>query len=498
MSEIQLRERQVNHFKRLCQILGTEHGYVDTSPTGAGKTVVTLKVAQTYGLGLVLVCPRQVLKQWQREASKYGVPLYEAMSYSSLSGRATRKGSSTVAKGLLMRTDTPTVGPQGPMIETTYLATTKYAHLVKRGVLVVFDECHYGKNEAALCTRAGHTLTHVLSAMNCGSRIALLSRTLMNDPKHAQQVYKLLGIITHRKLSSYDPRTQKHTQLGLTEAYNKAYQYGGSKAGEVGEIKDLSADMGKVRCFVWYHNILRFHLSSMMPKPEEKKTIRNVFYKPNLQDLEEIASVMDELQQLSKDVGSKKSDFATRRNDIYQRLTRYKLSMLAEHLFQFLERNTNTKVLVYAFYVSHFKVMKQALDCFGCRIISGEVDDEEREETISLFQKPTAECRVLILQQGVGGTGLNLDDRDGNWPRISYLIPNFRFIELFQASGRTSRGEETKSWSEVNFIYFQGFEQEVKILDRLVEQAKVVSMVQANDEDKIPFPSEIECVDHGM
>ena len=56
---VEIRPRQVDHYKKILSILSREYGYMDTSPCGAGKTHLTFAVAATFGLSIVLIVSRR-------------------------------------------------------------------------------------------------------------------------------------------------------------------------------------------------------------------------------------------------------------------------------------------------------------------------------------------------------------------------------------------------------------------------------------------------------
>ena len=83
---ISLWETQVKHFQRISDILMKWHAYLDTSPMGSGKTIVTLAICAIFNLNLVVIGPLSTLSMWETSAKKHGIKLIYSMSYQKLSG----------------------------------------------------------------------------------------------------------------------------------------------------------------------------------------------------------------------------------------------------------------------------------------------------------------------------------------------------------------------------------------------------------------------------
>ena len=60
-----LLTHQVAHTGRLEQAITKGFGYIDSSPTGSGKTYVTCHLARKYGLYLIVVGPVSILTYCQ-------------------------------------------------------------------------------------------------------------------------------------------------------------------------------------------------------------------------------------------------------------------------------------------------------------------------------------------------------------------------------------------------------------------------------------------------
>src|SRR5665811_20330 len=203
---IDLWDTQKLHFRRVLNILNKYQAYLDTSPMGAGKTVVTLAVCAVLKLKVFVVCPKSTGSMWQNEADKYGVEVVEIMTYQKLAG--------TVKTGCnhpFLRRNT------GGFYPTRSLQKT-----IDERTLFVFDEMHALKNPGTAVIDAAHVIVNEVfntTSVQNKSYIALLSATPCDKELHAQNIHKMLGIIRDSKLYDYDRSVGIYTPLGLTELF---------------------------------------------------------------------------------------------------------------------------------------------------------------------------------------------------------------------------------------------------------------------------------------
>jgi len=87
---------------------------------------------------------------------------------------------------------------------------------------------------------------------------------------------------------------------------------------------------------------------------------------------------------------------------------------------------------------------------------SGKISRVRREEALKSFQEPSVCCRLLIGNLTCLSTGIDLDDKDGRFPRLCLSRPNYSTITLYQLSHRFNRGLDTRSVARVEFLYGGG------------------------------------------
>lgn len=96
--------------------------------------------------------------------------------------------------------------------------------------------------------------------------------------------------------------------------------------------------------------------------------------------------------------------------------------------------------------------------------INGSV--KNKEEVINTFQN-NADEKLLIINTASLNTGVDLDDKVGDTPRLIFLIPNFRFGEMLQFLYRFKR-KDSKSEPKICLL-----NKHVKILSNLLAKSNI-------------------------
>ena len=271
LSEILLLPHQVEHAKRVLKIIQTDPAYMDTSPTGSGKTLIALKIAKLCGLSAFIIAPLSTLGQWERECNKYQVPIAYLDTYAGLRG----SGRSQPKHGYLINTD------------DNFVATMDFHNLVRAGILLIFDEFHNMKNPGTMQSEAGIALCQAISGK---SRIGLLSATPCDD-KGINCVLRLMRVSNHPVLVEYDRRNRIYINRGLADLYKKCKHFDPQFNSEYASMimgmppKKAEADS---RAYQLFNDIIKWHLTSAMKKPKSdalglgregvSKFTRNAFY----------------------------------------------------------------------------------------------------------------------------------------------------------------------------------------------------------------------------
>ena len=165
---------QVEHAKRLGDVLASAGYGIDASETGSGKTVVALHLACAMRSGEVTVlCPNALTGKWEREFERLGgrsedAPAFCAHSFSLLRSNATERG--LIQYGSRKR----------PRVKRT----------VSQGAFLIVDEAHHAKH-ASSQTTAG-VKAFVKSVLSRGGMVLHLSATPVD---HLTQVANLVDLV---------------------------------------------------------------------------------------------------------------------------------------------------------------------------------------------------------------------------------------------------------------------------------------------------------------
>ena len=495
-----LKPYQIEHYDRICDSVTKYHGYLDTSPTGLGKTPVTLKLSKEYEFdGVGVIAPLSVTNVWREESEKYGVKIKFNITYQALRGTAI----SPPKHGLLER-----VGDE-------FTVTEKFRKYVKDGLLLIFDEVHNLKNDTAQL-KAAHCLVKALIEMNCGSRIALLSATPCDKPIHVESILKMLGIIKSERLYSYNPSTHEYQNLGLAEVINLCRVLQPTLTDSLLKYVVIDKRTASQICYELFTQVLKPFLLSSMSRPPSptisnndsteilsiEKDCKNGYYEMEPAEVEQLREGVYLLSKITK-YRSETGDIYIERGawkDITKALTiieKAKVQLMIRLAKQTLNAHPNNKVILYFNYLPTINLACHALKEYNPLLLYGQTRVHERDHITKQFQIPTADHRLLISNVRVGGVGINLDDRTGHWPRFMFIIPNYNIIDLEQATGRIYRTSTTKSTATIRFVYSKAFPYEPSILTALYKKATVLRAITISD-DKITallpgeYPNEIE------
>jgi hypothetical protein len=149
--------------------------------------------------------------------------------------------------------------------------------------------------------------------------------------------------------------------------------------------------------------------------------------------------------------------------------------------------NVNCKVVICLNYIDNIKFLENELKEFKPLIIYGNVTKNKREEYRLLFQEPNNNYRLLISNLACSSAGLDLDDKDGNFPRFCIINPNYSTIDLYQIGHRFHRAD-TKSNSTIHFIYTKSA-CELHVLNSLAKKSEIMKeVVKEQYENGIEFP----------
>ncbi len=117
-----------------------------------------------------------------------------------------------------------------------------------------------------------------------------------------------------------------------------------------------------------------------------------------------------------------------------------------------LERYPSSKVVIMFNYTDNIKRAVKKLKAYSPIMINGTITGVARQKRLNLFQAPSLKHRLLVGNLSVLSTGIDLDDKDGRFPRFCVANANLNAIDLYQM-GHRFRRIDTKSDALVQFVF---------------------------------------------
>ena len=468
--------RQIEHYKRLEKALCCGFGYFDQSETGLGKTYIACEIAKQHSMKLFVVGPKTILPYWKQVADEFGVTLISSMSYELLRGSSGRINH-----------------PFLTYERNDYTVTNDYNNYVKQGILLVFDEVHRLKNTKTNQRKAALALVRAIVKLNVGSRIAILSATPFDKDEHCESVIMLLGLTSKSKLYLYSPRTRVYLNAGIKDVEAVCQRLNPVKTSDCAYMKANP----QLYPYELYTNILKHYFCSAMPPPKIAviKDTKNGFYAMSEISVSLLYNAQRKLRSSLRknELGEYiRDEHFTEATSIYiSEMEKAKLPTLIR-LTQETLNNSNNKVIIYVWRRASIDKLSDALKEYNPLILNGSTKGKNRPEIIDNFQQHNNNYRLLISHPKVGGEGISLDDRDGNYPRFIYAIPNYYFILMHQLTGRIHRGEKTKSKATIRFVYSRDCLTETSVLNSLIRKDRTMRKSLRDNSSDTKYPGSYE------
>ena len=161
---------------------------------------------------------------------------------------------------------------------------------------------------------------------------------------------------------------------------------------------------------------------------------------------------------------------------------------------QKLLTNPTMKVVVCVNYTDNLLAIASGLSEFNPMILNGSTTLLQRVSVIERFQSTNLSHRLLVGNVQVCSTGIDLDDKNGNYPRFALVSPNYNTITLYQLGHRFQRAD-TKSDATIHFVFGFGSD-EVPILNSLARKSTVMKETTKEQvEAGVVYPGDYERFD---
>ncbi|PCJ24623.1 MAG: hypothetical protein COA94_07150 [Rickettsiales bacterium] len=432
--QVVLKDVQIDGYKRMKEILCYRSCVINTSPLGAGKTILTLKYAAETNSNLFIVAPLTVHETWKRECRKYGVDYVDIITYDKLRGRG-RSREGTSCSGFLERK--AIFSHSLDRDEYFYYPTEELEKYIEFGTLFVFDECHKIKNVNSIQHRAACKI--VEAARGSASRCIFLSGSIADKKIFTLSICRYLFLTQETRLGNLNSG-------GLSDVYNLAIGVNKKLANKIAKSYHDPEDV----LFELYVKIIRPIFSFYCPMGNsELKDFKNGKY--NIEN-ENYDDAVDALRDAMKNHTEWRSRFRTITKSLVL-LEKIKLHKIYKLALGTLNADSNNKVCIFLWYNDHVGDMIDFFDGkYTLAVLCGATKSSDRQNAIDHFNQENNKCRVIISTTQTGGTGVSLDDTSGNYPRTAYCTPSYFSSDLYQLSGRICRAN-TKSVSTLRVVY---------------------------------------------
>lgn len=480
MSPIVLLESQKDHQLRICELMKRRNFVLDFSMLGAGKTQTSSKYAIDHGFRhVVIVCPVSVQPKWRMMSTVHGVPIRNILSQQSLRSHKHKQPS----HGLLTRRDYTTRQLKPRHVETDFdpwleiekvdfKPSEKYLSMMREGLLLIVDEIQNIKNVSGQFLAAQAMLKPILEAPirdftePQGSKVILLSGSPIDRSQQSHNLFRALNIQKSDILARFNFQQQRMDWVGLQEIYDycQALDAAATEAIQRPSNRDTSDTALIPQVQRLFQNVLKKQCSStMLPPPIPVKVYkRNAFQPQNdsegievirrgIKFLKEAVSFNESTAQVG--FGSNAAQTMTGITRGLQVIETGKINLFRDLALEALENHPQQKVVIAVNFTDTIQDLKTLFEALGhaVLVLNGSVSSEGRSRVMALFQTPSTQHRILLANQSVISTGIDLDDKHGSYPRICFVSPNQSTITAFQLGHRFHRAD-TKSDSAVHFV----------------------------------------------
>lgn len=471
LEQVQLLDYQHEHYANLIRIL-TDHDFVlDHSPMGAGKTFTFTKYVQTHDFDvIIIVCPAGLRPRWIEIQKKYNVKAM-VLSYTNLGGvRGIQPNH-----GLLARYDYTSHSNLGRITShTQYTGTPEFIRMLReKRVCFAFDEIQALRNNSSNVTMAARKLIMLARGSNTNNgtshRIFYLSGTPFDTKSNATTFLRTSGIIT-KPLIEECSKTHIITRPGLIEATTffrslvseeEANTTLSRLFNQTMVTRTTSQAQNKIY-ELFKKCVIPTCSTAMIPSDGDSKSsicIHKVNTFCRLQGssanlyLKVRNQSMDIIQQFENEEITLNQEQRARVFETIMMLETCLIDTVVHLATQALKNNPNAKVVIAATYTNTIQKINAAMQSYAPFVLDGSIDADMRHVLVQAFQVPDTINRLIIGNLMVVSTGIDLDDRDGRFPRHVFVFPTFHMMNAHQFNFRFLRGNTTQSSTTVRYVY---------------------------------------------
>lgn len=473
-SSLILKDHQREHYETCLDILTMPNKfYIDTSPTGRGKTFIVMKIALAMkvlgkDIPIIVFCPAQAVKNWQDYLVKYSVPNSGVISYECLTGSTTHPPKYPILVRKDYKQKVSYIDDDGNTIEkvediSEFTPHKQFIDECKMGLFVIFDEAHLIMNPGTLRFNACCTLTKHMTYTENPSRYALLSATLMdqNDAAHVNALYKLLNLSDKARM--HQTINNVFEPLALEDIIKECYQLDADTTEDILNQRVLSSQTANEVAYELFVEVINEKYGSAIPENPElirNLDIANAFFDVDDKDVYlRIKDAVDRLKSTTKyRRGSNGEDIVDRTKfkftEVGRIVAEIQLLMcqsMIQAAEQMLAEDPDCKVVVGVNNYNAVDELVDGLKRWNPIVLTGQLNPAKRAPLVARFQT-SPYARLIICNTKVLSVAIDLDDQVGNAKRKVIVFPDYDLKKLIQFIGRFNR-DETKSVATIRIVY---------------------------------------------
>ena len=512
-----LYPHQVSHVAMLEKSLDEFHFSLDLSPLGTGKTYTAAKIFQQGAYKhIVTISPLSVKTKWYQVNVEYALQSRANLTYGEVAG----KRFCSPKCGFLVRNDYTVDVPQEngtirSVDKYNFTTTEIFRHLVDDGVLLVLDEFQQIKNDCAQTEACETMILDIYESFKQGgnSRVLLMSGSPIDQECQAVRLFKTLGIMRHPKIVS------GHQYAGINEIVRYLHDVFRTRKSQKGNLYITQSSSKYIReqgggvyyQYAWGAQRYAFELFIHVVKPRashamaplqtgdgvELRKFNGYFHvneEANLVKMRRAIQDLNELRELQTRMRTEAPVAGTGATIIRQMMRLLivvetsKIDTFARLARAALTSNPSSKVVLAVNFLDTLGDLQTLLAEYNPLVFDGSKTIKQRTAMLAKFQAPTAEHRVLLGNTSVLSSGIDLDDKDGRFPRVCYVSPNFKTIDIYQLGHRFKRGLDTRSSTDIYMVYSDN-RSERHVIEALSHKGEIMKRVtEEQSEAGVVFP----------
>jgi superfamily II DNA or RNA helicase len=416
---------------------------------------------------------------------------------------------------------------------TKFFATEAWNTLVREGVLLVVDEIQNVKNVSSQFLSVKELVRSILTNnTENSSKVLLLSGTPIDKPEQVINLLRALNITTTRSLGHFNPQTRRCEAKGFRQILRFVYEnmhltfdtpvppravallfHTAETVAETYEQYGYDVTAYSKRDFFGsvlyqlFKDVILKVIGSKMPARASVNTVdkRNAFYlveeepmrrllREGVSRLMNVTSFNEGTQQVTINHADRGMTFRGIARAL-QMIETAKIPTFIRVARAALLGDPNKKVVLCLNYTDSIIDIATGLAEFNPLIVRGSTTERQRGEILTKFQRKDDKYRLLIGNLSCLSTGIDLDDKSGEFPRLALVSPNYSTITLHQLVYRFLRAD-TRSDSQVHFLFGRAYVsrdtklthmEELSVLNALAKKSGILRDVARAVENDTPL-----------